>query len=101
MKCPKCSYNSFEFHDVCKKCSLELSGHKATYGLRPIVIPQGAREALASQLTFRQPAPAASFDELDVAGFSWEAPASPTGTGSTVQPENDPDTLFNGNNTIR
>lgn len=50
MKCPKCGYNSFEFHDACQKCSHGLAGYKATYGLRPIVIPQAARVVMAAHV---------------------------------------------------
>ena len=48
MKCPKCGYNSFEYHDVCKKCSNDLAGYKVTYGLKEIVLPQEARSSMAA-----------------------------------------------------
>ena len=48
MKCPKCGFNSFEYHDVCKKCSTDLMGHKLAHGVLPVVLPQEAREAMAS-----------------------------------------------------
>ena len=31
MKCPQCSYHSFEFLDICKKCQADLSAHKSKY----------------------------------------------------------------------
>ena len=48
MKCPKCGFNSFEYHDVCKKCSSDLAGYKLTHGILPVVLPREAREAMAS-----------------------------------------------------
>jgi hypothetical protein len=50
MKCPKCGYNSFEFHDSCIKCSNDLVGYKQTYGLKPIVLPLEARTSMAEAL---------------------------------------------------
>ncbi|OGT97584.1 MAG: hypothetical protein A2X80_08355 [Geobacteraceae bacterium GWB2_52_12] len=50
MKCPKCGHNSFEFHDACNKCSHDLTAYKTTYGLKPIVIPQAARVAMAANV---------------------------------------------------
>ncbi|MBC7962472.1 MAG: hypothetical protein H7Y05_05975 [Steroidobacteraceae bacterium] len=49
MKCPKCGYNSFESHDVCKKCSGDLSGYKLSYGITPIVLPLEVREKMAEE----------------------------------------------------
>ena len=48
MKCPKCGYNSFEYHDTCNKCAHELTGYKATFGLKAIVLPQEARNSMAA-----------------------------------------------------
>ncbi|MDO9067302.1 MAG: hypothetical protein Q7W05_02465 [Deltaproteobacteria bacterium] len=39
MKCPKCGYNSFEYHDSCKKCSADVSAYKQTFNITPIVMP--------------------------------------------------------------
>ena len=50
MKCPKCGYNSFEFHHVCKKCFSDLTGYKVTYGLKEIVFTQEARSSMAVAL---------------------------------------------------
>ena len=51
MKCPKCGYNSFEYHDACTKCSNDLTGYKVTYGLTAIVLPQAARSSMAAAFT--------------------------------------------------
>lgn len=40
MKCPKCGYNSFESLASCKKCSTDLSEHKAKFGLRGFAAPE-------------------------------------------------------------
>jgi len=48
MKCPKCGFNSFEYHDVCKKCSSDLAGYKLTHGILPVVLPREAREEMVS-----------------------------------------------------
>lgn len=50
MKCPKCGYNSFEYHDSCKKCSNDLTLYKATYGLKTIAFPLEVRTSLAEAL---------------------------------------------------
>ena len=49
MKCPKCGYNSFESHDVCIKCSGDLSAYKLAYGITPIVLPLEVREKMAEE----------------------------------------------------
>lgn len=33
MKCPHCSYVSFEYLDTCRKCSKDLTTHKGQYGI--------------------------------------------------------------------
>jgi hypothetical protein len=50
MKCPKCGYNSFEFYDACKRCAQDLTSYKVTYGLKPIVLPQETRIAMAAAM---------------------------------------------------
>lgn len=50
MKCPKCGYNSFEYHDSCIKCSSDLSGYKLTHGITSLVLPLGVREKMAEEL---------------------------------------------------
>ena len=45
MKCPYCNYVSFEYLTSCKKCSKDLSAHKAKHGIsiiEPIAILAGA-----------------------------------------------------------
>jgi len=76
MKCPKCGYNSFEFHDSCKKCASDLTGYKETYGLKPIVLPAEARESMAAALmaeaALNEPVPVASTEQVDM--FSFDLP---------------------------
>ncbi|VAX20241.1 hypothetical protein MNBD_NITROSPINAE01-291 [hydrothermal vent metagenome] len=41
MKCPHCSYVSFEYLDTCRKCSKDLTAHKSKFGIdfiEPIAI---------------------------------------------------------------
>jgi hypothetical protein len=47
MKCPKCGYNSFEFNDNCPKCLTDLTGYKATHGLKAMALPLTARTEMA------------------------------------------------------
>lgn len=49
MKCPKCGFNSFEYHDSCKKCAGDLSGYKQTYSIASMVLPLEAKEKLAAE----------------------------------------------------
>lgn len=49
MKCPKCGFNSFEFYDKCKKCSVDLLGFKQTYSISSLVLPLEAKERLAAE----------------------------------------------------
>jgi len=49
MKCPKCGYNSFEYHDICKKCSADFSVYKETYSITPIVLSPEARVEKANE----------------------------------------------------
>ena len=39
MKCPKCGYHSFDHLDSCKKCSTDLTEHKAKFNLRGFFSP--------------------------------------------------------------
>jgi len=61
MKCPKCGYNSFEYHDSCKKCSGDLGSYKRTYNITSIVLPPEAREKKGDEFHS-----ASSKDELSV-----------------------------------
>ena len=76
MKCPKCGYNSFEFHDSCKKCANDLTGYKNTYGFKPIVLPPEARtsmaEALMAEAALNNQSPETSDAPVDM--FSFDVP---------------------------
>lgn len=91
MKCPKCGYNSFEFHDACKKCSNDLSGFKGTYGMKSIVLPQEARASMAKSLM----AAAAVSDHAEEAAetasdmFSFDLPEEEN-VPVAAAPHNDP-----------
>lgn len=50
MKCPKCGYTSFESNDTCKKCSHDLTAHRETYGLKPVVFQVEERTAMAAAM---------------------------------------------------
>lgn len=39
MKCPKCSYTSFDYLDECKKCGKDLTEHKEKYNIRSLMFP--------------------------------------------------------------
>lgn len=39
MKCPKCGFTSFDFLENCKKCGVDLQGHKTKFGLRSMIFP--------------------------------------------------------------
>jgi hypothetical protein len=83
MKCPKCGYTSFESNDTCKKCSHDLTAHRETYGLKPVVFQMERRAAMAAAMATEtvsavappqpaeQPADMFSFDIPD------QKPASP------------------------
>jgi len=77
MKCPKCGYNSFEFHDSCTKCANDLTGYKGTYGIKPIVLPFEARtslaEALIAEHALNEQKPEPSTEHTDM--FSFDIPA--------------------------
>jgi predicted nucleic acid-binding Zn-ribbon protein len=49
MKCPKCGYNSFEYHNSCKKCASDLGAYKQTHNIIPLVLPPEAREQKAEE----------------------------------------------------
>jgi hypothetical protein len=49
MKCPKCGFNSFEYYDICKKCSSDLVGYKQTHSITTLVLPLEAKEKLAAE----------------------------------------------------
>jgi hypothetical protein len=90
MKCPKCGYNSFEFHDSCKKCANDLTGYKETYGLKSIVLPLEARtsmaEALMAETALSEHSPEAVETPADM--FSFDVPEGETITATTDDPFN-------------
>lgn len=50
MKCPKCSYNSFECNDLCPKCANDLTRHKQTFGITTLVLSPASRQELLAQI---------------------------------------------------
>jgi len=75
MKCPKCGYNSFEFHDVCKKCAHDLTSYKDIHGLKPIVLPHETRAIMAEKLMAgRGEEVHASAADVPVDMFSFDIP---------------------------
>lgn len=85
MKCPKCGYNSFEYHNSCKKCSADFTGYKQTFNITPIIFPPEARESVADEFrgaSFAEELPVESVETNDDV-FSFdppedEAPALPS-----------------------
>jgi hypothetical protein len=63
MKCPKCGFNSFEYYDSCKKCSVDLRGYKQTYSISSLVLPQEAKVNLAAEFLSNE----RSIDEIHAA----------------------------------
>jgi len=90
MKCPKCGYNSFEFHDSCKKCANDLTGYKDTYGIKPIVFPHEARVSMAGALMAEAALSDHSPVEADTTGdmFSFDLPEANTTHSSSDDPFN-------------
>jgi hypothetical protein len=79
MKCPKCGYNSFEYHSFCNKCSADFSAYKQTYNITSIVIPPEAREKKAEEFRSASSAEAQPVEsvETDEEMFSFDLPGSP------------------------
>lgn len=84
MKCPKCGYNSFEFNDSCKKCAQDLTSYKVSYGLKPIVLPQETRIALAAALIAAPEQEAAPQQTVETHSdmFSFDLPEENQAAGS-------------------
>jgi hypothetical protein len=75
MKCPKCGFNSFETHDICKKCANDLTSYKDIHGLKAIVLPLETRTAMAEKLKAERvedPQAAAVVTPVDM--FSFDIP---------------------------
>jgi len=49
MKCPKCGYNSFDHLDQCKKCTTDLTEHKARFGIKSVLLAEAFQEDLSSE----------------------------------------------------
>jgi hypothetical protein len=49
LKCPKCGFNSFEYYDICKKCSADLTVYKQTYSINALLLPLEAKEKYAAE----------------------------------------------------
>lgn len=92
MKCPKCGYNSFEFHDACTKCANDLTGYKSTFGLKPIVIPPEARATMAKALMAETMVAEHPANEVDNGGdmFSFDLPDDDTSTAAGKAASSDP-----------
>ncbi len=48
MKCPKCGYNSFDYLDSCKKCSKDLTEHKARFNIQSILLSEMPTETVST-----------------------------------------------------
>ena len=90
MKCPKCGYNSFEYHDSCKKCANDLTGYKSTYGITAIVLPEEVRaskaEELMAQTALKNPVAEASETAVDM--FSFDIDEAPAASSANDDPFN-------------
>ena len=64
MKCPKCSYVSFEYLNSCKKCGIELSSHKAAHA---IDFPQYSDLGVLAMVREEEPAAVVIEDAVAVA----------------------------------
>lgn len=49
MKCPKCGYNSFEYLDNCKKCNIDLTEHKARFGIKSVLLAEALQDDLSAE----------------------------------------------------
>jgi hypothetical protein len=90
MKCPKCGYNSFEFHDSCTKCANDLISYKETYGIKPIVLPLEARtkmaETLMAETALNDHTPDTSDAPVDM--FSFDLPEEKSTNATADDPFN-------------
>jgi hypothetical protein len=87
MKCPKCGYNSFEYNDNCPKCLNDLTGYKATYGLKAMALPLTARTDMARSMSIEAHADNHAAEDTDMTSdiFSFDLgddePETPQGSG--------------------
>ncbi|QEM67120.1 hypothetical protein FO488_02390 [Geobacter sp. FeAm09] len=92
MKCPKCGYNSFEYNDNCPKCLNDLTGYKATYGLKAMALPLAARTDMARSMASELHADSHAPEDTDMASdiFSFDlgddGPETPQGGGPVHDP---------------
>jgi len=82
MKCPKCGYNSFEYNDNCPKCLNDLTGYKATYGLRAMALPLTARTDMARSMATDAPLDSHPAEDTDTTSdiFSFDFDDNEPGT---------------------
>lgn len=91
MKCPKCGYHSFDHLENCKKCSQDLSAHKAKFNLSGFYSPDQPDVAAAPASADEAPAASAGeagdvdfgfdfLDEEEPAETAAAAPAAPAAT---------------------
>jgi hypothetical protein len=88
MKCPKCGFNSFEFHDNCKKCGKSLAAFKMDLNINPVIF--SANRPLPGSAPSRPinaEAPLANEETGDT--FTWDMPEE----SETASPA---DTTFSG-----
>jgi hypothetical protein len=91
MKCPKCGYNSFEIHDICKRCSNDLSSYKDIHGLKPIVLPLETRTAMAEKMMAGKPEEEhAPVVDAPSDMFSFDIPGDESETATTSFKNDDP-----------
>ena len=90
MKCPKCGYNSFEYYDVCKKCSTDLVAFKMEHSISSIVLPMEAKEKLSAESRTLETAAAPSSKSVEVHDdiFSFDLPDEQE--SDSVVPPNEP-----------
>jgi predicted nucleic acid-binding Zn-ribbon protein len=91
MKCPKCGYNSFEYHSSCKKCSADLAAHKQTYSITPIALPPEAKEKKADdfRIASSQNEPPAESVETHEDMFSFDLPGAAAPSSSSAASKSD------------
>jgi predicted nucleic acid-binding Zn-ribbon protein len=83
MKCPKCGYNSFEYNDTCPKCLNDLTGYKATHGLKAMALPPTARTEMARSMAAEAQVDDHPAEDEDMTSdiFSFDFDESEQGTG--------------------
>ena len=92
MKCPKCGYNSFEYHDICKKCSADFSVYKETYSITPIVLSPEARVEKANEFRSAASANKQPVEKVETHDdmFAFALPEEPAPPTSSATQNDDP-----------